>query len=252
MLASLLASKLPSGRVPLRSVSRTLRDKRHGSVSSSQLPVRPRLSRSTGWRGFKDENWLHTCFLFHFPLFIKAVVPGASTMTGHTTEVATLPPQRASTPDQHFAKTEMPALESRWVHTGAKYLQLLPTPITVAETEYKAFSELENQRIEAAWQALPEEKRERVISEWGREDGEGGEQPDQVKISKSPRKPSTPTTELDDTGDVPSDPELLDSDLEDDRPRKDEQYRAIIERNYHDPDQLDVVEGVAVSQVRRQ
>lgn len=145
----------------------------------------------------------------------------------------------------------MPALDSRWVHTGAKYLQLLPTPITVAETEFKAFSDLENQRIEAAWEALSQEKRDDIVSQWGREDGEGGEKPNQTVKSKTPGRSATPTADLDDNGDVPSDPELLESDVEDEKPKKDEQYRAIIERNYHDPDKLDVVEGVAVSQVRR-
>jgi hypothetical protein len=145
----------------------------------------------------------------------------------------------------------MPPLEARWVHTGAKYLQLLPTPITVAETEYKAFSELENQRIEAAWEALSQEKREEIVSQWGRGDGEGSEKASQSMKSKSPARPATPLVDPDGAGDLPSDTEILESDAEEEQPRKDEQYRAIIERNYHDPDKLDVVEGVAVSQVRK-
>lgn len=141
----------------------------------------------------------------------------------------------------------MPPLDSRWVHTGAKYLQLLPTPITVAESEYKAFSDLENQRIEAAWEALSQERRQEIVSQWGRGDGEGCETGQSV-TTKSPARPATPSADPEDTGDVPSDPELPQQ--EDERPKKDEQYRAIIERNYRDPDKLDVVEGVAVSQVR--
>lgn len=170
-------------------------------------------------------------------------------------EQASDAPEPASPHDRPRTKTpaviNAPPLEARWLHTGAKYLQLLPTPITVAETEYKSFSDLEDQRIEAAWNALSQERREQIVMEWGRTDGEGGEKRTRAKPSKPSDKASPRRTERGGThtGEVSSDSEAFGSDPEGDQPKKDKHYRAIIERTYDNPEKLDVVEGVAVSQV---
>ncbi|RXK37136.1 hypothetical protein M231_05587 [Tremella mesenterica] len=66
-----------------------------------------------------------------------------------------------------------PPLDARWVHAGAQYLDLLPTPITSASTSYKAFSPSESKRIEARWTSLPLLGRQLAIKEWGAAEGEG-------------------------------------------------------------------------------
>lgn len=240
-----LSRRLPVLKQQLLVVRASRQRNIHRNVaSSSQYPVRPRPARSGRPSDFPGQDWVH--LLSHLPLIIKVF---GSTMPSESAAEAVTPGSRTDAAAITSLEAEMPALDSRWVHTGAKYLQLLPTPITVAETEYKAFSDLENQRIEAAWEALPQDRREEIISNWGREDGEGGEKPGQTLKTKSPRQSTAPSPGPDDVGDVPSDPEVTEGDAEDLRPKKSEQYRAIIERNYQDPDKLDVVEGVAVSQV---
>lgn len=216
------------------------------SVSSYPASILPSTGSAPRPRDARNQIHLQSYLPLHLPLLYKFLAPHPQAMPGKTADDSLA--SRADSPDQPSSDGEMPELKPRWLHTGAKYLQLLPTPITVAETGYKAFSDLENQRIEAAWEALPVSKREKIVSRWGREDGEGGEKVKSTAKSKGTKSPASAGND-DDKGDVPSDPELLESDTESE-PKKDEQYRAIIERNYHDPDKLDVVEGVAVSQVR--
>lgn len=67
----------------------------------------------------------------------------------------------------------LPPLEVRWVHAGAQHLDLLPNPITTVSTTYKAFSYDESEAIEARWQDMSEEEREKAVREWGITEGEG-------------------------------------------------------------------------------
>ncbi|KAK4686894.1 hypothetical protein P7C73_g3228, partial [Tremellales sp. Uapishka_1] len=67
----------------------------------------------------------------------------------------------------------LPYLDIRWVHAGAQYLDLLPTPITTASTAYKAFSEDESARIEERWNAMTVAEQRNTINQWGTEEGEG-------------------------------------------------------------------------------
>ncbi|KIS00050.1 phospholipase [Cryptococcus deuterogattii 2001/935-1] len=83
-----------------------------------------------------------------------------------------VPPADASLPETALLLA-VPALDVRWVHTGAQQLNLLPTPITSASNSYEAFSESESSRIELRWQSISESDRLKTIKLWGRNDGEG-------------------------------------------------------------------------------
>lgn len=169
-----------------------------------------------------------------------------------------------ATGDAPRVLTAPPELDFRWVHTGSKLLDLPIVPIPANETQpYKPFSADENARIEASWNAMPDDKRQRIVAHWGLEDGEWGQ-----KLKPAPKKkdvkdkdkakgkgdsktatkgkatleaaPAGPDTPV-----LVSDAEALDAEAVD----KKQQYRSIIEQAQSDPSRLDTVFGVPVAQV---
>lgn len=165
----------------------------------------------------------------------------------------------------------VPALDVRWVHAGAQQLNLLPTPITSASNSYEAFSESESSRIELRWQSTSESDRLKTIKLWGRNDGEGAFQ-SQEETTKQGEKighdeevtdGSKGCDSIDGTDAHPvgskvkseDGEEHLDSDVDDMSFGEDQinkQYHALLLEAGKKNDDLDLVQGVPVSQVSAQ
>lgn len=61
-----------------------------------------------------------------------------------------------------------PKLDFRWSHSGSSHLSLLSTPLTQTKTiTYAAFSVLENENLEAAFNALKPAEREAALRKMG-------------------------------------------------------------------------------------
>lgn len=146
-------------------------------------------------------------------------------------------------------EVEMPPLEIRWAHTGTKQLALPTAPISGLDSNFKAFSADESDRIEKAWQALPAERRQAIVAMWGKGDGEWsqGSKKEQKRARKAAKKASgksTPANSVNSASESEGPAPPANEELE-----KDEEYKSIIEKAQNDPSRLDSVEGVPVSQV---
>lgn len=140
--------------------------------------------------------------------------------------------------------TEMPSLEVRWMHTGAKHLALPTAPITAAETAYKAFSMDESDRIEKAWEVLSAEEKKKIVNEWGLGDGEWSQQ----MIAARSREKGEDSPEDEEFSDPPTPGGSVASEPETPQDKA-EIYKSVIERARNDPSKLDAIHGVPVSQV---
>ena len=154
----------------------------------------------------------------------------------------------------------IPELDFRWVHTGAQYLDLLPTPITTAATIYKAFSPDESRRIQEAWDALTPEERQKAILDWGTKEGEGFATPaskpkDKDKEKDKERRGSNASTRSvngNGNGSVKDEGEVIRSGEE--QPHGDEKdgdgrYKDFMKEAQQEYENLELISGVPVSQV---
>lgn len=170
----------------------------------------------------------------------------------------------------------VPALDLRWVHAGAQQLNLLPTPITSASNSYEAFSESESSRIELRWQSTSESDRLKTIKLWGRNDGEGAFQTQEETIKQGEKighdeevtEGSKGCNSIDrhsidgtdahpvgskvksEDGEEHLDPDVDDMSFGEDQINK--QYHALLLEARKENDDLDLVQGVPVSQVSAQ
>lgn len=149
----------------------------------------------------------------------------------------------------------MPELDYRWVHTGSQYLDLLPTPITTAATIYKPFSPDESRRIQEAWDAFTPEERQKAIHDWGRKEGEGfatpatkGKDKDKEKDKEKERRGSNASGKSGRDGE-----EVIRSGEEqphDDEKDGDGKYKDFLAAAQQEYENLELIAGVPVSQVR--
>jgi hypothetical protein len=140
----------------------------------------------------------------------------------------------------------IPELDYRWVHTGAQYLDLLPTPITTAATIYKSFSPDESRRIEEAWNAYTPEERQKAIDDWGRKEGEGFATKSKEKEKERRGSNASGRSVGKDDG------EVLRSGQE--QPQGDERdsegrYKDFMTKAQQEYENLELISGVPVSQV---
>lgn len=161
----------------------------------------------------------------------------------------------------------VPALDVRWVHAGAQQLNLLPIPITSASNSFKAFSKNESSRIELRWQSTSESERLKAIKSWGRNDGEGAfqsqeeivKQGEEIGHDDEPAKGSKGCDAIDrpDAHTVDSKmkredaEEHLDLDVDDMPSGQDQinkQYHTLLLEARRKNDDLDLVQGIPVSQ----
>lgn len=186
-----------------------------------------------------------------------------------------VPPADAPLPETALLLA-VPALDVRWVHAGAQQLNLLPTPITSASNSYAAFSESESSRIELRWQSISESDRLKTIKLWGRNDGEGAFQSQEETIKQGEKidhdekvtdgskgcdsisRHSIDGTDAHSVGSkVKSEDgeEHLDPDVDDMSSGEDQinrKYHALLLEAREKNDDLDLVQGVPVSQVSAQ
>lgn len=161
----------------------------------------------------------------------------------------------------------VPALDVRWVHAGAQQLNLLPTPITSASNSFEAFSKSESSRIELRWQSISESDRLKTIKSWGRNDGEGAfqsqeeivKQGEEIGHNEEAAKESKGCDAIDRPDAHPVDSKMkredaeehLDLDVDDmsSEEQINKQYHALLLEARGKNDDLDLVQGVPVSQV---
>ncbi|OXC69532.1 hypothetical protein AYX13_01699 [Cryptococcus neoformans] len=160
----------------------------------------------------------------------------------------------------------VPALDVRWVHAGAQQLNLLPTPITSASNSFEAFSKSESSRIELRWQSISESDRLKTIKSWGRNDGEGAfqsqeeivKQGEEIGHNEEAAKESKGCDAIDRPDAHPVDSKMkredaeehLDLDVDDmsSEEQINKQYHALLLEARGKNDDLDLVQGVPVSQ----
>lgn len=155
-------------------------------------------------------------------------------------------PASSKSTDIDIVEVKMPALEVRWAHTGTKQLALPTAPVTGLDTNFKAFSADESDRIEAAWQSMSAAQRQAAVELWGKGDGEWSEDTKKAKKKKSAKKSATRVSS---SVSVTSASESEAPSADEAVPEKEEQYKSIIEKAQSDTSRLDSVEGVPVSQV---
>jgi hypothetical protein len=150
----------------------------------------------------------------------------------------------------------IPDLDIRWVHTGAQYLDLLPTPITTAATIYKAFSPDESRRIQEAWDGLTAEERQKAIHDWGTKEGEGfatpASKPKDKEKEKERRGSNASGRSVNVNGKDEDKGEVIRSGEE--QPHVDEKdgdgrYKDFMKEAQQEYENLELISGVPVSQV---
>lgn len=152
------------------------------------------------------------------------------------------------------ARISPPPLDYRWLHTGTKQLDLPTEPIATAETAYKPFAPLENDRIEAAWQDYPQSLKRKALDSWGAGDGEWSQKSKETKAkeakeAKDAKEAKEAAAKKGEKGAKVDDVKKAASSKDVSKERIDA-YQAVIEKAYLDHSKFDVVEGVPVSQVR--
>lgn len=147
----------------------------------------------------------------------------------------------------------IPYLDLRWVHAGAQHLSLLPNPITTPSTTYKAFSATESERIEERWSSLTEEDRVRSIREWAQGEGEGAPKREKKEKDDQKAKAKEKEKENEKEHEHPVDsgaPEVVRSGEEQKDTDLEARYKDLVAKAQKDYEDLELVQGIAVSQVR--